>query len=395
MEEKKKKKKNRKKPSRYTLFKKRHHRILLWATVAVSAVIFVSNLALPDRAFSENENRALAQHPALTLASLADGSFFADCTDWLSDQFMLRDMWTEINFRGQYALGKRVFSGVTVGKEGQLFGEQTVPDEEAVNRTISAVNAFAENHEDLDMSVILVPDAAEIQQDALPANAATRDQAADISAFTQGLTESVDTVDAVSALSQHAEEYIFYKTDHHWTSLGAKYVFEAGMDALDIETEETYSEYLISDSFQGTLASRSGAHDAMDEIHVYAARENGVQYIVNDPDSGERTATMFDTDALEAKDQYTVFFGGNHPLVEITTTAETGKNLLIFKDSYANSFVQFLIPYYDRIVLIDPRYYYDSITTVLNNYAVTDVLFLYSADTLLADTVLADTLEAS
>ena len=90
-----------------------------------------------------------------------------------------------------------------------------------------------------------------------------------------------------------------------------------------------------------------------------------------------------------------MFFGGNHAIVEIDTTADTGRNLLVFKDSYANSFIQFLTPYFDRIVLVDPRYYYDDISVAMNTYAVTDVLYLYSADILFSDTSLCDTLDTA
>ena len=75
-----------------------------------------------------------------------------------------------------------------------------------------------------------------------------------------------------------------------------------------------------------------------------------------------------------------------------TTTADTGRSLLVFKDSYANCFIQFLYPYFDHITMIDPRYYYDNVENVLKSEAVTDVLYLYNADTFLGDTSLADTL---
>ena len=97
---------------------------------------------------------------------------------------------------------------------------------------------------------------------------------------------------------------------------------------------------------------------------------------------------------LEQKDQYTVFFGGNHALVEINTTAENGRNLLIFKDSYANSFVQFLLPYYERIVLVDPRYYYEDVGSLIKSEAITDVLFLYNENTFVDDNSLAGVLAA-
>ena len=104
---------------------------------------------------------------------------------------------------------------------------------------------------------------------------------------------------------------------------------------------------------------------------------------------------MFNSEKLEEKDKYTVFFGGNHPLVEIHTTAQTGKNLLLFKDSYANSIVQFIYPYYDNIIMVDPRYYYEDISQVIKNNKISDVLFCYSGNILFTDVSLSDCLEGA
>ena len=68
-----------------------------------------------------------------------------------------------------------------------------------------------------------------------------------------------------------------------------------------------------------------------------------------------------------------------------STTASTGKNLLVLKDSYANCFLPFLIPYYDEIVVIDPRYYYDDIYSEITSQKITEILFLYNANTFLED----------
>ena len=82
--------------------------------------------------------------------------------------------------------------------------------------------------------------------------------------------------------------------------------------------------------------------------------------------------------------------GGNHPIAEITTAGDTGRVLLMFKDSYANSFVQFLYPYYDKIIMVDPRYYYDDIEKMIGLEGITDVMFLYSGNILFEDSSLVD-----
>ena len=116
-----------------------------------------------------------------------------------------------------------------------------------------------------------------------------------------------------------------------------------------------------------------------------------IEYFVEYPE-GSPVCSMYNAEALDAKDHYAVFFGGNYPRVDITTTADTERCLLVFKDSYANCMIQFLYPYFDHITMVDPRYYYDNVEQIISSEAITDVLFLYNLDTFLSDASLADTL---
>jgi hypothetical protein len=154
---------------------------------------------------------------------------------------------------------------------------------------------------------------------------------------------------------------------------------------------DSYTVYSVSDSFEGTLSSRTGSHAARDRVDIYVPKTE-VSYSVNYVDSQKRVASLYNRAALEQKDHYTVFFGGNHGRVDITTTAETGRCLLLLKDSYANCFVQFLYPHYDRILMVDPRYYYGDLENLISSQSVTDVLYLYNLDTFLSDSSLADVL---
>lgn len=356
------------------------------------AALIVLGLLAKDRAFSDAENRSLTQRPRVTLAGLRSGSFFADLDDYLADQFWARDGWIALDTLGTRLWGLREVNNVLVGKGGQLFSPPETPDEGNQSAKTAAVNAFAGRHSDLNTMFLLAPGAAAVLEDKLPKNAPVRDQLEDIRAVENALS-GVTVLDVSSALREHSGEYIYYRTDHHWTSLGAYYAFAAAAPALDPYTAAPeFGALTVSDSFEGTLASRAGIHRAKDQIQVFLPQNSDIQYYVNYQDAQTRVTSMFDSAALEEKDQYTVFFGGNHPLVEIRTTADNGKSLLVFKDSYANSFMQFLTTYYDTIVMIDPRYYYGDLSTVLTSYGITDVLFLYSADTWMTDTTLADVL---
>ena len=297
---------------------------------------------------------------------------------------------------GTAILGNRESSNVFFGKNGYLLSKPVVPDAKTVSGTEAAINAFAGRHSDLKVNFLMVPDAASILTDKLPSNAPVEDQISDIRGFENVLDSRIGIVDAIGVMQKNKEQKIYYKTDHHWTSLGAYEVFLGAANQLGIDTPITENSiYTVSDSFQGTLASRSGRHTSRDSIEIYQPDGTDVEYYVTYPDTGEKNTSMFVSEKLKEKDQYQVFFGGNHPLVEIRTTANNGRNLLVFKDSYANSFMQFLYPYFQNIIMVDPRYYYDDIETAITSYGITDVLFLYSADTLLLDTNLTDTLNAS
>ena len=371
----------------------RQNATICLAFFAIILLGFIINLAGRDRAYSTAENRPLQQRPKLTWTALTDGSWFSDMTDYYSDQFVARDSWISLHLTAQRITGQKNADDIYLGDDGVLLRAPYTPDQEAVARTVTAVNEFAEAYPDVNVSFMMVPDAASVQPQYLPANAPVRDQLTDIANFTASLSDEINVIDAAYILQQHNTEYLYYKTDHHWTSLGAYYAFMQASGTLEVTPAQSYSIYTLSDSFEGTLASESGYHRSQDTINIYVPTEDTVQYYVYHPDTGENTTSVYVSSCLDEKDQYTVFFGGNYGMLQIYTTADTGRTLLVFKDSYANSFVPFLLPYYDEIIMIDARYYYESLNTLMVSEGVTDVLYVYSADMLLTDTNLAGVLE--
>lgn len=356
--------------------------VLLIAVVAVFAVL---GLLLPDKDFSESENRGLAQFPKLS------ENFLNDLGDYVADQFPGRDLWMSVNLAMNKALGQKEASGVYLGADDYLMQIPAEPDMEQVDRNLQAINAFSEAYPELNMVMCVAPNAVTVLAEKLPENAPVRDQKADLRYIQDSLT-NVTFVDVTKALRLHRSDYLFYKTDHHWTSLAAAYAFEEIAPELKIvpPAVNSYTVYTVSNTFEGTLSSKSGSHSARDTVDIYVPATS-IDYYVEYPE-GDPISSFYNRAALDQKDHYTVFFGGNYSRVDITTTADTGRCLLLFKDSYANCMVQFLYPYFDHITMIDPRYYYDNVELVIKSEAVTDVLFLYNADTYLSDTSLADVL---
>lgn len=364
--------------------------ILFAGIVCVLAVV---SLIKPDRKYSDEENRVLAGFPKLSAESLMDKDYMTGLEDYTSDQFVLRDLWIRLKVQADLLMGKREFNGVYLGKKKQLIQALANPDEENVKKNLEAINAFAAANEDANVNLMLVPNAAYVLEDYLPKGAPVRDQAKDLKSVQGMLSEDVGFINVTDTLKKHTDEGLYYKTDHHWTSRGAALGFEASAEALGIEHPLTdYDVYTVATDFSGTLASTSGYHKAKDTVEIYAPKDVEIQYLVSDSDNEEKRPTVYDRSALEKKDKYQVFFGGNHAMVDIVTANETQKRLLVFKDSYANCFIPFLLPYYNEIVMIDPRYYYDNVQNVVDNKGITDILFLYNADTFLTDNSLADVL---
>lgn len=380
---------------------KKRRRKHLYMVMSIVFVLFVLGLSLAsiikkDKTFSEQENRMLAEMPVLTVESIKNEAFMTGLEEYTADQFIGRDFWITVKTYSDLLLGKREFNGVYLCKDQYLMEVPSEPDTENVEENMEAVNAFASAHSDLLVNMMIVPNAAYVMSDYLPKGAPVRDQEQDMAWLGGLLSTQVGFINVTDALKEHEDEGLYYKTDHHWTSKGAMYGFEAAAPALQItDPVKAYSTYTVSTTFEGTMASTSGYHAVKDSIEVYAPSDTEVKYIVSDSDNAEKRTTIYDTDALGEKDQYQVFFGGNHSLVDISTVNETDRKLLIFKDSYANCFVPFLLPYYSEIIMVDPRYYYDNVDMVIENYAITDVLFLYNMDTFMTDNSLADVLATS
>ncbi len=350
--------------------------------------VMLVNLIIPDREMSEEENRMLASKPKLTFSTLANGDFMEQYEEYLSDQFAGRDLWHRLKVALDRFGGSRMENGIYIGKDGQLLQDIQVPDQEHLSENLDAIKDFTETYQDIPVTMILVPDAACVLSDRLPWLASVEDQNQMISMAQQSLGDSVTWVDAASALNKHKREKIYYLTDHHWTSLGAFYTFQEAAPALGIEEDvsDKFLSYTVSDSFNGVLASESGACLGTEEkIDIYVPREGDDDVIVNYVNESRRTTSLYDSSKLETKDQYGVFLGGNTSLIDIRTVSTSQKRLLVVKDSFANSFIPFLAPYYREIVVVDPRYYSGTIEDIMDAYRITDALFLYSGNSFFTD----------
>ncbi|MGN1418901.1 MAG: DHHW family protein [Acutalibacteraceae bacterium] len=357
-----------------------------------TAVLF---FVYPKRELSEKENRVLAKRPVLTFSSVTDGSFMKNFESWLSDQFPFRDILISLKTSADRLTGKKEENGVYIGSDGFLFEKQTAYDEKQVKEITDAMNDFAKQNKSIRTSAVISPNSGLILSDLMPKGTGEADQEEQLSKIKNKLSGVLWTDCQKAFENADDKKELFYRTDHHWTTRAAYLAFSSLMKTWEISTKgQEYSFYTVSNDFSGTLASSSGVSSSKDEIQICVPTDKKHLYTVHYESSGEKTASLFQREKLEQKNQYEVFLGGNFDKVIVSTNAETDRQLLIFKDSYANCMISMLTPYFSKIVIIDPRYYSGNLSSVLEEYSFTHAVFIYNLNTFLADTSLADTLES-
>ena len=334
---------------------------------AVLLLVMIINLLVPDRAVSETENRALAEKPQLTLSNAVRRDFAERYENYASDQFVGRDMLRSVKVSLSRLGGSHMENGVYIGKNGRLFEEIQVPDQGQMSENLTAIKSFSERYPDIPVSMILAPDASMVKNE---------------------LDDSVNWIDAVSVLNRHRSENIYYKTDPHWTSLGAFYVFQEAAASLGIEEDvsDNFVSYTVSDDFNGDLSSRSGVFlDETEQIDIYVPTTGDNDLTVTYVDEARKTTSIYDSSMLETKDQYNVFLGGDSSVIDIKTVSTSSDRILVVKDSFADCFIQFLTPFYREIVVVDPCYCTETLDEIMDTYRITDVLVLYSGNTFFTD----------
>ncbi len=351
-------------------------------------LVMIINVIVPDREKSELENRSLESRPRFNLTTILSGDFMEQWEQYLSDQFVGRDTWRSLKVGLDRLGGARMENDIYIGKGGQLMENIEVPDEEQLEANLTAIKDFSDTYENIPVTMMLVPDAACILSDSLPAFARVEDQRQMFSMAERELGDSVNWIDTVSILNNHKSEKLYYKTDHHWTTQGAFYVFQDAAKTLGIEGDvsDDFVSYTVTDSFNGVLAASSGVGlDEKEQIDIYAPTEGDDDVVVNYVDEGRKTTSLYDSSKLETRDKYGVFLGGNTSVIDIRTVSTSQKRLLVVKDSFADCFIPFLAPYYREIVVVDPRYYSGTMDDIMDTYRITDALILYSGNTFFTD----------
>ena len=380
--------------------------VLFVLPLALGLILFV---VLPDNDFSAEENRSLQAFPKLTWSSLKDGKFGSQMNEYFADQFPARDALVGIKGIAELALGKEGNNGVVFGENGVLavrwfdayvdrltrVYDTDYYSKDSIAAQTDAINQLSADlaAQGIGLTVIIPPRTLDVYSASIyyPGNAAD----AVWEDIAQGLDGSVNYIDLRTVMQTATEqgEYVYYRTDHHWTTKGAYLAYSTLMTEWgreqDVIPESNFTVETVED-FYGTTWSRAGlkfvSPDTLEIWHF----EGEDAYTVTDPITGESFKGFYNRDYLAKKDKYSAFLDGTHGV--LTVTKDSGENrptLLVLKDSFLNSMVPFLAQHYDLVVVNLSVGGVKPIAEYIAQYGCDGVLIVYNAENIMENNALA------
>ena len=335
-----------------------------------------------QRTYSPVEKRELQTRPEISITKVLDGRFQKKYESYLRDQFPGRDHWVSFQTDMELFMGKNEIHNVYIGKNHYLLEHYTEKefDPQQISKNLQALEKFVgKAKQNADVHVMMVPTKSWVLREKLPAFAPHYKEQKFYDALQQKLEKEDVLISVEPVLDAHKEEEIYYRTDHHWTTLGAWYAYEQYTKAVggDLQRAQGKKKFrCISKDFYGTTYAKINYARQADKIEIYEPADK-LRVVYN---MGEKkTKTLYDVSFLKTADQYSVFTGGNQAVLEITGGIKNGKTLLLIKDSFANSILPFLAEDYEKLVVVDLRQMNVSGDRLLEMFSPTDILILYNS----------------
>lgn len=357
-------------------------------TVALFGILLfgisISNQLISAKDFSEVENRQLKQMPKLTANSLFSGTFGKDYETYLSDQFIGRDQWISLKTTSDRMMGKKEVNGVYFAKDDYLIEKHTKSELDSaqykknIKRLKTVTNTYTKLLGNGHVKVMFAPTASAILRDKLP-KSAPKDPQDEILNDMKNSAKKGTFIDLRSTFKKEKEKYIYYKTDHHWTTLGAYYAYVDWAKSMKITPipMKQWKREVVSKDFLGTVYSKVNQAPSTDTIEFWT-RKSGEKYEVIYDMGQKKSNSLYERSYLKKKDKYSAFLDGNHALTVIKNKkVKNGKKLVIIKDSYAHSFAPFAANHFEEVHLIDLRYFNMGIKSYIKQQGITDFLMLY------------------
>ena len=408
--------------------------IIFLCLIFVLAVWF---WVIPDNKFSEDENRSLQQMPESSIENLFSGRFAISMRNYCADQFPFRDSFVGAKTLISYAFLINENKGAVIAKNDyiiqrfDIYSEYTIAEKSAqelggnlafsenmlnIRNNCKYINEFYKNFEALyrdsdkdsdnvdnpanfravpHMFIFAVPPRKiDVMTNKLPAFFPTDHNEIYFDELNQNINKDI-YFDLTNIMQSKNDEYIYYKTDHHWTTLGAYYAYAALGEKMGYTPiqRDGFTIEIASDNFYGITWSKSGAKwTSPDIIEYYRTPDDEKLFkteIRNQSNPVEFSA-FYDREKLNTKDKYASFLGGinSHTSVWKTINSQPPPyqskkrvKLLIIMDSFGQCLVPFLAQHYD-IEIIDLRFFNDNIYDFIKENEIANVLILQNMENL-------------
>ncbi|MGL5353429.1 MAG: DHHW family protein [Clostridium sp.] len=346
---------------------------LVYMFFIVLFFLSIIDIITPMKKFSEIENRNLRTMPTLSFKNILDSSFSKKYDEYVNDQFIGRDFWINLKSRSEHILGKIENNNIIYGKNDFMFEKFTVLDTNRIQVNVESIKSFINNTKQK-VSLIIVPNSYEIYNENIPSSIPLINQKEQIEDIYKNISNS-NVINLYNTFNENKYKNLYYKTDHHWTTYGAylaysEFVRSLGENPVNIED---LKENKIED-FYGTYYSKAKPYNAKSDTLSYYDFENVTLEL-----DEEKYNSLYDYSQIEKRDKYSIFLRGNNPLTIIKNNEnKSGKKILIFKDSYANSMIPFLSANYEEIHVIDLRSFSGKVSEYIKENTFDDILILYN-----------------
>lgn len=373
--------------------KKRIKKINPWLSpflMVMSLCFCIINLLGPDQSWSWVENRPLQSRSDIHLSEFGQDDFSSTVNTVVSDQFLGRQFLLKVNYCIRKALGQKEINDIYLGKD-RLFLESQGAESSIALTNEEAFGKFLQEKK-LQGALLVAPSSQNIYEEDLPQYISVKKEREILNGLMDSKTDHFSFIDLQPLFQENKAQELYYKTDHHWTTRGAAYASQLLLENLNQTMKlDDYNFMNVSNFFEGSLSSKAGSVGLYDSISI-APYGKQSDYVVTWAD-GTKTSSIYKEDALNQKDQYELFLGANQSVVQIDTQSDSERSLLILKDSYANSMIQFLLPYFSSITIVDPRYYSGDLSKLMETNGITDCVAVFSYDTFTTQKTFSNLLE--
>lgn len=351
------------------------------AVIAAILIIFtIADLISECSLLWTKRDLTYTETDGFAVEAFLNGEYTENYRRKVQENFINHGKWDEVRYRFEILLGKEDMNGFYFGRDG-YFLRQRYPEtysEEAMKESLDRLEQLVREKKAL---VMLVPTAEAVLEEKLPLYADVFDQKAYLEQVHSAVGDE-NYVDVYTELKRHSAEKIYFKTDEHWTSLGALYGYQVWWQAAGKLLPYQYSvkdSLLVKADFQGNYKKQ--VEIPMEEEYLLVFAETKRKPAMVWYDNGVQKAGYYRDEALLEGDAYRYYLGDGFGIARMETGYDREKSLFVIGDSFANSILPLMAPHYGKICLVNPEYFEGDWEAVLREYeeqGETEVLLLYS-----------------